>query len=260
MQKLTLVLNAAESRLQIVLLRDEESLCAQDWAASKRGTELLAPALEQLFVALRLSFADLAAIACVNGPGSFTGIRLTLSTAAALARASGAQLAGLDYMQALALNARYCRQAQDDRLHVWVLTHARRDLVHARPFLLPSALAQGPCPLPVPLDKLELLPPAECVRRISLDIRNGFAVLGVGSAFARHPEFAGLCPRLLPPDPTPENLALLAAHASYSRQDIEAMYVRPCDAVEKLDQLAQRQGRDPQEMRQRLDSLLTKTF
>ena len=254
-QKLTLVLNAAESRLQIVLLRGEERLCVQDWAASRRGTEVLAPALEHLFASLRLSFADLDALACVQGPGSFTGIRLTLSTAAALVRVSGALLAGLDYMQALALNARPCLHG-DQSARIWVLTHARRDLVHARPFMLDPARSDAPCPLPVPLAELELLAPAECLRLIQLDRQTENKLLGVGSAFERHPELAEACPDLLPSNPAPENLALLASQASYSRQDIEALYVRPCDAVEKLEQIAASQGKNPQEMRAQLDKLL----
>ncbi|MDD4702518.1 MAG: tRNA (adenosine(37)-N6)-threonylcarbamoyltransferase complex dimerization subunit type 1 TsaB, partial [Desulfovibrio sp.] len=37
-------------------------------------------------------------------------------------------------------------------------------------------------------------------------------------------------------------LCLLARHGDYADEDIEPLYVRPCDAVENLPQLAPRQG------------------
>ena len=102
---LELILNAAEGVLQIVVTEDEAILCAQEWYRSERATEILAPALAELATSLGIRWSDLRRIACVRGPGSFTGIRLTLATAAALRRCGRAQLAGLDYMQALATTA-----------------------------------------------------------------------------------------------------------------------------------------------------------
>ncbi|MBG3877801.1 tRNA (adenosine(37)-N6)-threonylcarbamoyltransferase complex dimerization subunit type 1 TsaB, partial [Desulfovibrio oxamicus] len=99
---ITLALNAAESRVQAAALRDGETLFAQEWHVPSQGTELLAPALADAFERMRLSLADVRRIACVQGPGSFTGLRLVLSTAAGMARALGAEQAGLSYTQLLA--------------------------------------------------------------------------------------------------------------------------------------------------------------
>ena len=118
---LELILNAAEGVLQIVVTEDEAILCAQEWYRSERATEILAPALAELATSLGIRWSDLRRIACVRGPGSFTGIRLTLATAAALRRCGRAQLAGLDYMQALATTA-VMRRGMLYGGHVWVLT------------------------------------------------------------------------------------------------------------------------------------------
>ncbi|RXF77984.1 tRNA (adenosine(37)-N6)-threonylcarbamoyltransferase complex dimerization subunit type 1 TsaB, partial [Desulfovibrio sp. DS-1] len=99
---ITLALNAAESRVQVAALSDGETLFAQEWHVPSQGTELLAPALADAFARMRLSLADVRRIACVQGPGSFTGLRLVLSTAAGMARALGAEQAGLSYTQLLA--------------------------------------------------------------------------------------------------------------------------------------------------------------
>jgi tRNA threonylcarbamoyl adenosine modification protein YeaZ len=257
MQGLTLVLNAAEGRLQIVLADGSEILCAQDWAAPRRGTELLAPALERIFSGLRLRFADLKRIACVRGPGSFTGTRLVLSTAAALARASGALLAGLDYMQALALGAdAFLDDRNTTSQCIWVLQHAGRDMA------LTQVFAPGrDDALPCAISELELLEPQRCLQRMREQAQGGMRLWATGSALARHAEFADLpklasCAPARVLGPLPEDLLLLARHAEYGRRDIEALYVRPCDAVENLESIALRRGEDPAAAKARLEALL----
>ena len=103
---LELILNAAEGVLQIVVTEDEAILCAQEWYRSERATEILAPALAELATSLGIRWSDLRRIACVRGPGSFTGIRLTLATAAALRRCGRAQLAGLEFDAIAGLESR----------------------------------------------------------------------------------------------------------------------------------------------------------
>lgn len=153
--------HAAEGVLQIVVTDNEAVLCAQEWHRAERATEILAPALQEICAALDLRLRDFRRIACVLGPGSFTGIRLVLTTAAALRRTSRAQLAGLDYMQALATSAVLERQLLYNA-RLWVLTHARRNLVHCQPFV-----AYGPQIPAQPLQAVELCTPEEALRRIT---------------------------------------------------------------------------------------------
>ena len=89
---LTLSLNTAAKHVQFVLSRDGVMLCAQTWLTRNDGTELLATALDHACRRLGCAARDIERVACVAGPGSFTGIRLALSTAAGLARANGARL------------------------------------------------------------------------------------------------------------------------------------------------------------------------
>lgn len=252
---LELILNAAEGVLQIVVTDDEAVLCAQEWRRAERATEILAPALQEICAALDLRLRDFRRIACVRGPGSFTGIRLVLATAAALRRASRAQLAGLDYMQALATSAVLERQLLYNA-RLWVLTHARRNLVHCRPFV-----AYGPQIPAQPLQDVELCPPAAALQRIMGQTKeaSGMPVYVCGSGLARNAAvFARLGPdwqtgaaqaQAIKPmsgltSPSVAALCLLARHGDYFPQDLEPLYVRPCDAAENLPQLAERQGLD----------------
>ncbi len=63
---------------------------------------MLAPMLQQLMSDNRLKFADLDLICLDNGPGMFTGLRVAVVAAKALAYASGADLVAVNTLAALA--------------------------------------------------------------------------------------------------------------------------------------------------------------
>ncbi|MDR2488302.1 MAG: tRNA (adenosine(37)-N6)-threonylcarbamoyltransferase complex dimerization subunit type 1 TsaB [Desulfovibrio sp.] len=168
-----LCLNAAEGLLQLLIARQETEdpevlrlLCVEAWHAPSQGVELLIPALADALGRLRLVVGDIGRIACVRGPGSFTGLRLVLATAAGLARATGALQAGIEYLPLLAYSAWHrlqgmpgafeypssppegrsrrgkpARQGKEQSL--WVLTHARKDFVHMQGFSIPVSEGNG---------------------------------------------------------------------------------------------------------------------
>lgn len=256
---LELVLNAAEGCLQIAVTENEGLLAFEEWFQPAQATETLAWALDGICHRLDIAPASFRRIACVTGPGSFTGIRLVLSTAAALRRTGRAMLGSLDYMQALATTAAmnlYLLYRQK----IWVLTHARRDLVHARPFI-----SLGPIIPACPTAEIALISPEEA--KSLIDAEDCFVC---GSALARYPKlfepsWANFArekgPRLVPTitRPAPGSLCLLARHADYFDEDLEPLYVRPCDAVENLPQIAEKMSRDPQKTAADLERMLQRT-
>lgn len=247
-QGITLIINAAEGLLQTAALRDGVRLFAQEWLAPTRGTEILAPALADAFGRLRIGMDQVKRIACVRGPGGFTGLRLALSTAAGMARCCGAQQAGLDYMHALA-----------DRPFVgpgdvlWVLTHARRGLVHAQGFTVPAVGA-----LPVPFCPVEAVTVEQIAERMAL---HGDAPVVLGSGLSRNRTFFAerlSSAHLMPAEhdhPTMQALVRLTEAATWGTHDIEPFYLRPCDAVENLSAIAAKRGMAPAEAQQELDRL-----
>lgn len=74
---------------------------------SCQHSEILVPMLDRLFAFTGLAEADMDYVACVSGPGSFTGLRVGAATALALANGLGKQLIGVPTLDALAYNAGY---------------------------------------------------------------------------------------------------------------------------------------------------------
>lgn len=250
---LTLAISAAEGRLLLALGREAggaaELLFAHDWQATAQGVELLAPALDFALSALKLTPHHIGRIAAVSGPGSFTGLRLSIISAAGLARAIGAAQAGIPYLPLLAGQA--AKLVPHAGSEFWAVTHARRDLVHAQGFnAAPSGLAPVSDILVLGLDEAAAL----------LQGRNATLF---GSGLSKNREFfASALPksRLLDPSfdqPLPGFLLRAALAAEYGQADIEPIYARQSDAEENLAQIAAKLGLDPAEAQKRLDSLLS---
>ena len=261
------ILNAAEGVLDLVA-GESDIDCAQCWRAPTRGTEILAPALDGMLRGLERRPGDVRRWACVRGPGSFTGVRLVLSTVAAIRRVTGAEVAALDYMQALACagqrvsspSSPYGRAYGGHRDSstvagptgwIWTITHARRDLVHCQNF------ERQDSGIPRPLSDVDLCSPEEAAQRMSLSPAGSVML---GSGVVRNANALGSCFRhvqsLRETVPQARDLWLLAQEASYDAADIEPLYVRPCDAVDNLSHIAEKQGMEPDLAHARLTQLL----
>jgi tRNA threonylcarbamoyladenosine biosynthesis protein TsaB len=66
----------------------------------------LLPLVEEVLAAARATWDDVTRIAVGVGPGGFTGLRLGIATARALAQARGCELVGVSSLEALASGAR----------------------------------------------------------------------------------------------------------------------------------------------------------
>ena len=97
--------DTATAATAVGLLRGDEALEARDdpepGARPRHTAQLLAQA-RGLLERAQLSFTDLDRIAVGVGPGSFTGLRIGVATARALAQATGAPLVPVSTLRALA--------------------------------------------------------------------------------------------------------------------------------------------------------------
>lgn len=273
---LTLSLNTAARYVQFVLSRDGVMLCAQHWLARKDGAELLAPALDHACRQLGCAARDIERVACVAGPGSFTGIRLALATAAGLARANGARQAGLNLMQCMAAGVP-ARPGES----IAVFIPARRGWMYGARCVMN---ADG---LPRLLGDMELVPlpdgaaapggavnmegaksPGHTLHDAAGGSDDRPGVLPdylVGEAVSAHRSFFEAAfpdARLMPaPYDMPSAAALLALTEatdwSAPPRDVEPLYLRDCDAVDNLDHIARARGEDPARAHAELRRLLS---
>lgn len=246
-----LIVNTAEETLQALLAQDATVLGSFQEACSGRMNEVMGPAVERLLSGPGLS--ALTALACVRGPGSFTGLRLGLAYCHGLSLARELPMAGLDHLPLLADSAFESGQIFDE---VHVLTHSRTARVYHQAF------APGPEPLTPPRD---LAAQAACdlidarASRSDAPTRR-MALLGTGlrrnaAAFAPLADLGHVT--LLDLEvPSQQALARAAQAASYDGPPVEACYLRGSDAEENLAAIAAGRGLSEAEALARMEEAM----
>ncbi len=234
-----LAVNTAEEELHLLLAGDGRILATHREACAGRMNEVLAPLVQGMLAAHP---GQLERVACVRGPGSFTGVRLGLAFCHGFCLATGIPLAGLDYLPLLAASA----PAGFVRLHV--LTHSRTARVYHQAFDGDTRAPLGP-PEDLRVERARELLAEPCF--------GPAAALGTG--LRRNAEaFAGLDGVAFLGLENPCDQALLDAAGSARAEgpSVEAMYLRGSDAEENLATIAAGRGLSEEEARERMRKAL----
>lgn len=168
-----LALDSATTACSAALERDGRCVAHQLIAEARRHAECLVPLIERVMQEAGTRYAEVDAVAASVGPGSFTGVRVGLATARALALAADRPLIGVTSLAALAASVVDEAAAGS---HILAVLDARRDQVYAQLFDAEGAPAGAPCAL-----EAASLPASlpEAARRLRL--------VGSGSALAEGP-------------------------------------------------------------------------
>lgn len=248
---LLLALCGTEERLHLVLGQPGRDgytlLSAKQWTVPGQSIRFLTPGLKAMLDEFDVGVEAIEKIACVNGPGSFTGLRLTLAAAEGIAAANNLPMAGVDYLPLLASGP---APLISGTLHV--LTYARRGLVYLQSFSAPDF---------TPLNTLESLALKDAASRMT---ELGSTAHLMGSGIRKNRDFfAGLADTqenytLLDQqwdNPSSEILLEAAGNGDFSEMSIDPVYVRVTDAEENLPQFALKRGMDPVKAQKRLKEL-----
>ena len=101
---LTLAIDTATKVCTAALCRDEQILAEYTINMGMTHSEGLLPQLDQLLARTRVKKEEIELIAVSMGPGSFTGLRIGLATAEAMAYSWQCYLHGVDTLKAMAYN------------------------------------------------------------------------------------------------------------------------------------------------------------
>lgn len=130
---IVLALDTSTWWASVAVVADGEVLAAErERAHGSHAIELL-PLVERTLAAAGVALAAVDAVAVTRGPGSFTGLRVGLSTAKGLAYATGARLVAVPTLEALA------RSVDGATGTVLVLLDARKGELYAGRFAADGA-------------------------------------------------------------------------------------------------------------------------
>lgn len=102
---LLLAISTSTSYGSICLHDGKSSLIEKTWNRQQSHAEILGPTIQDALTTLNLSAKDISLIACDVGPGSFTGVRIGVSTAKTLAYANKIPVVASTSLQLLATAA-----------------------------------------------------------------------------------------------------------------------------------------------------------
>jgi tRNA threonylcarbamoyladenosine biosynthesis protein TsaB len=103
-------------------------------SGDERTAQALAPAIQQLLAAAEWSPRSVELVAVTIGPGSFTGLRIGVTTAKAFAYGVGAEVLGINTLEALAL------QASPTGSPLWTILDAQRQELFAAKYMVDGQL------------------------------------------------------------------------------------------------------------------------
>lgn len=223
-----LVLNCAEECAQIVLGTPEAVLFAESIHCPGQSIRHVPTAMSRALEVAGLAATELAGVACVRGPGSFTGLRIAHASMHGLARAAGLPMAGLELHVLLA--EQVAPLAAEE---IWIATYARRNQVYLQGFTGTAPILPRITPMPVP----------EAENLIST--RNSRTVL-LGSGVRKNDSMSDIPgSRILPAyldRPAAETLLQACGNTTFSTAPPAPLYLRKSDAEENLDAIAASRG------------------
>jgi tRNA threonylcarbamoyladenosine biosynthesis protein TsaB len=102
---LLLVLDTCDARGSVAVLRDGQLLDVVTHDTSDDYSVWLLPAVERTFTGAKTTFTDVDIYVAAAGPGSFTGVRVGLTTVKAWAEVTGKPIVSVSRLEALATEA-----------------------------------------------------------------------------------------------------------------------------------------------------------
>ena len=225
----------------VAVAREGKILSRLVWDRDVSHGELLTPALQRAVEDAGLKMSDLTRIAIGHGPGSFTGVRITVNAARALGYALRIPIAVYDTAELLAAGVVRLEPLIGGGapaaapLPVLTLINAQKNLVFASTFVRAGKRWKRT----TPLEAISLGNVENIVTGPHLCVGDGY--LELESAMSPALRSRLLRDAAVPDFPTPEALVTLDQTERSHRpalvwKDVQALYIRASGAEEKLEE------------------------
>jgi len=141
-----LAIDTSTDYLSIAIMRDGKICARHHKKASRMHSTLLAPAIERLLKRARVKLKDLDALCISVGPGSFTGLRIGVTTVKAFAYALKKRIAAVPTLDVIADHAKSFRgmvcpvlDARKGKVYACLYKSDGENIKRVSPYMLLSA-------------------------------------------------------------------------------------------------------------------------
>ena len=219
----------------VAVIEDNKLICEYTINTKKTHSQKLMPMIENMLGLSDLNVREIDAIAVCEGPGSFTGLRIGMATAKAIAHVNDIPVIGVNSLEALAANMNLCDKK------ICSILDAQRNQVYMNKYILKDDKITE-------LEEISIKPIDELLEEISSS--NEDWVL-VGEAVYKYKEKIEEISNITIPSPA-NNITkastlcfvardkMLANDQVYNCYNINPMYIRKSQAEEQYEEKQKR--------------------
>lgn len=103
-----LAVDTSSAVASAALVEDDKLICECVLNNKLTHSQTIMPIIDDVFKKSELKPSDIDVFAVANGPGSFTGLRIGVTTVKGLAHAAGKEVVGVNTLEALTYNLPFC--------------------------------------------------------------------------------------------------------------------------------------------------------
>lgn len=219
----------------VAVLEDDKLICEYTINTKKTHSQKLMPMIENMLKLSDLEIKDIDAIAICVGPGSFTGLRIGMATAKAMAHVNNIPLIGVNSLEILGTNMDLCNRK------ICSILDAQRNQVYMNKYILEDNKIKE-------LEEISIKPIDELLEELS---SNDEQWVLVGEAVYKYKEKIESISNITIPSPA-NNITkasslclvgrdkMLANEDVYNCYDINPMYIRKSQAEEQYEEKQKR--------------------
>ena len=219
----------------VAVLEDDKLICEYTINTKKTHSQKLMPMIENMLKLSDIEIKDIDAIGICVGPGSFTGLRIGMATAKAMAHVNNIPLIGVNSLEILGANMDFCNKK------ICSILDAQRNQVYTCKYIVEDNKSKS-------LEEIKIMPIDDLLQELS-DTNEEWVI--VGEATYKYKEKIESIPNIYVSLPAnnitkASSLCVIAkdkfeqnreVHNCY---DINPMYIRKSQAEEQYEEKQKR--------------------